>query len=129
MPYIDPARRTPILDGSPPINAGELNFLVTMAIIAHGHGPLPMLREKLKAIARAYLMRDDGLRYQKINDVAGVFYCAGRELRRRVKADTVGIVILLRETMHQIYDDVAAPYEDLKVQENGDIPYDSYPKD
>jgi len=44
-----------------------------------------------------------GLNYQKINDCIGVLECAKLELYRRV----------------------AAPYEDVKIDENGDIDYPS----
>lgn len=49
-------------------------------------------------LARKYI-RDHGLRYEHINAVMGVFAAAGTEFYRRV----------------------AAPYEDTKVAENGDV--------
>lgn len=44
-------------------------------------------------------MHDTGLNYSKINEVMGVFACAQQEFYRRV----------------------AAPYEDTKVEQNGDV--------
>lgn len=49
-------------------------------------------------LARRYI-RTHGLRYEHINAVMGVFAAAGTEFYRRV----------------------AAPYEDTKVAENGDV--------
>ena len=47
----------------------------------------------------AYLDRSGGVRYTRLNEVIGVLECAKLELYRRI----------------------AAPYEDRKIAENGDV--------
>ena len=83
MPYIkeaDKVRFDPIIIGAPiPVNAGELNYLLT------------------QIIKRYY--SDNGGRYQQINDIIGALEGAKLEFYRRV----------------------AAPYEDKKIEENGDV--------
>lgn len=79
MPYIKGSRREAILNGEPPQNCGELNFLFTW-------------------ISLQYLEMQ-GTSYGRINDVLGALEGAKLEMyRRRV-----------------------APYEDLKIEENGDV--------
>ena len=86
MPYIKPedkrkwheAEMSDIID--PIENCGDLNYIFTR-------------------ISQGYLDKDDGLRYQKINDVIGALECCKQELYRRI----------------------AAPYEDMKISENGDV--------
>lgn len=46
-----------------------------------------------------YLQRAGGVRYSRINEVVGTLECAKLELYRRI----------------------AAPYEDVKISENGDV--------
>lgn len=57
-----------------------------------------MLNYEITGLIVSYL-RAHGQRYQTINDVVGVLECAKLELYRRV----------------------AAPYEDQKMTENGDV--------
>lgn len=88
MPYIKNERKEELIDNGYdcggkdyPANAGELNYLFTK-------------------IGIEYL--EQGLNYQRINDVIGALEGAKLELYRRL----------------------AAPYEDTKIEQNGDV----YPK-
>lgn len=78
MPYINQSARLTLLDGHPPLSAGELNYAITTLI-------------------KQYLSL--GVNYAAINEVIGVLECAKLELYRRI----------------------AAPYEDGKCKENGDV--------
>ena len=80
MPYIKQERREAILAGSPPQDAGELNFAIT-------------------TLVDNYLKDKGGIRYSRLNEVVGAMDCAKLELYRRI----------------------AAPYEDKKIEENGDV--------
>lgn len=53
----------------------------------------------ISSIISALIKRNGGPRYSHINDIVGVLECIKLELYRRV----------------------AAPYEDLKAEENGDV--------
>ena len=67
MPYIDTEARKALDSGQKkPVNAGELNYLLTR-------------------IVDEYLV-DRGMRYAHINEVVGVLECAKLELYRRVAA-------------------------------------------
>ncbi len=57
------------------------------------------LNYAISSIISALIERHGGPRYSQINDIVGVLECIKLELYRRV----------------------AAPYEDLKAEENGDV--------
>jgi hypothetical protein len=88
MPYIKPedrAKLAPLVEQlrstitQQKLNAGDLNYLMSI-------------------MAKAYVDAN-GLRYEHLNTVAGVFDSAKAEFQRRV----------------------VAPYEDAKIKENGDV--------
>ena len=79
MPYITEEQRNIVEDTNDPMNAGELNFLLT-------------------SICRDYF-RLRGGRYQQINDVIGAREGCKLEFYRRL----------------------VGPYEDKKIEENGDV--------
>jgi hypothetical protein len=79
MPYIKQYLRDEIENGSIPIDAGQLNYVIT-------------------SLCNLYL-EEIGKTYTSINEVVGVLECAKLELYRRI----------------------AAPYEDEKIKENGDV--------
>ena len=79
MPYIPEINRKSLTNGKfVPVDAGELNFLITY-------------------LCDQYIKSE--LNYSRINEVIGVLECAKLELYRRI----------------------AAPYEDTKILENGDV--------
>ncbi len=67
--------------------------------------------------------------YTTINDIYGAIGCAILEFRRRVRPKTFGfegvarlaIMRAMSKAVDEFYLDVAAPYEDSKIQENGDV--------
>jgi len=81
MPYIHQDDRLLLeLKGpSSATTAGELNFLITALCIEY--------------------LNNNGMNYQRINDIVGALEGAKLEFYRRV----------------------AAPYEDIKIKENGDV--------
>jgi hypothetical protein len=67
MPYIKPDRRSPIRSRvSNPATPGELNYLITDAIVTY--------------------LEDHGLNYTVINDIVGALDAAKAEFNRRVVA-------------------------------------------
>jgi hypothetical protein len=79
MPYIHRHSRERLELGESPLNAGELNYLITLLCIEYGED------------------RPDG--YTTYNEIIGALECAKLEFSRRV----------------------VAPYEDEKIEENGDV--------
>jgi len=117
MPYIEQTRRDAISNGAQPDNAGELNFRLTMILLAADN---PERNDVLKACEQ--YISHKGLRYQFINDVLGACDGAAREIARRTHGHEHK-QRLLRYVAAAIYDAIAGPYEDQKRIENGDIPY------
>jgi hypothetical protein len=64
MPYIKEDRRNKILGGYDPLSEGELNFVITTAILAY--------------------LKDQGLSYKTINAIVGALESAKLEFYRRV---------------------------------------------
>lgn len=85
MPYIRKEAREALdrnaedLVARPAVNAGELNYQITKLISDY--------------------VVENGLNYQRLNDVVGALDGAKAEFQRRV----------------------VAPYEDTKIRENGDV--------
>ena len=114
---------------------GELNYAITMRIIARLRGELTYMGfdQALRNLTLGYLDRV-GMSYTNGNAVMGVLDCAARELRRRTGAaynpnfkgaDISKIERQLKQERKWVYDTLLAPYEDKKIAENGDV----YPKD
>lgn len=108
---------------------GELNYAITVKIIAHLQGVLTLqqLKEAVRELVDGYLGRV-GLSYTNGNAVIGVLTCAARELERRTNPThhpVRRVVIELNWERKRVYDDLLAPYEDQKITENGDV----YPDD
>ncbi|MEE8372803.1 MAG: hypothetical protein V3R87_03595 [Dehalococcoidia bacterium] len=118
---------------------GELNYAITMKIIARLRGELTSMEfdRCLRNLTMSYLDRV-GMSYTNGNAVIGVLDCAAREVRRRaggappLSPDGVVMSPLIAKIERQLraerkwlYDNLLAPYENVKIMENGDV----YPKD
>lgn len=79
MPYVAQEARERLALSISPLNAGELNYILT-------------------CVVNEYLFRK-GKTYQNINDILGA----------------------LEGTKLEFYRRVAAPYEDTKIEANGDV--------
>lgn len=123
MPYIVQERRAIIDAGAVPDNCGELNYAITMTCLRHGHGGMIPLRDKIMFLISAFIATP-GFNYQRINDVLGACDGAARELDRRCRRGSAETQLLIRECAKRFYDAAAAPYEDGKIQANGDLPYE-----
>jgi hypothetical protein len=121
MPYIDQIARTELDSGQrDPRNCGELNYKITMMALKR-----PSLEEFKQSVwnqITAYADPDE-LRYQIINDVIGALIGSAEELNRR-NPQLDRYIQTLRFLARKFYVEVAAPYEDLKMRENGDLPYE-----
>jgi hypothetical protein len=131
MPYVDGNARERLQAGGVPENAGELNYLISLKV-------------------NEYLSQE-GIRYSHINDVVGVLeyikldlYNAtptaaarsrhqGLEELRTIISQLVDDYVrrsedrlteafgVLQCAMFEFYRRVAAPYEDKKIREHGDV--------
>ena len=118
MPYIPQDRRFNLDVGSNPDNPGELNYLLTMTALESELPQKDSLYSSLMAIVRGYV---EGmlLDYSLINEVVGALTCAKLEYCRRKK--TVELDAVFDGVLVDFYLAIAAPYEDKKIKENGDI--------
>lgn len=129
MPYIKPEdyARASTFPGVP----GELNYAITEKMIARLRGNLTFIafHRHLRALVINYFDRV-GMSYTNGNAVMGVLDCAAREMKRRTGraynpnykgADIERIVHQLDLERKWVYDELIAPYEDVKIAENGDV--------
>lgn len=112
-----------------PAVPGELNYAITMKAIAYIRGDIASsdgFAIDATVLCEEYLQRV-GLTYTNGNAVMGVLSCALRELTRRFMEnpevdpliDRIGNEI--RQIEDHVYNDLIAPYEDTKIEENGDV--------
>jgi hypothetical protein len=134
MPYIKKEDRKRLMassgrwNGSRIKTAGELNYLLTKLALSNYWRDADDL---YCAIAfRLDCFFEAGERkYQNHNDVMGAVTGAIFEFNRRFKAthprpnDFEEMATL---ALKNLYDRVTAPYEDLKIQENGDVVDESF---
>lgn len=126
MPYIAKEKRAPLLRGEGyPTNAGELNFVLTSWVLSkRAHNTSLTVSQELYDIASQYLRREP-LSYSRINEVVGALTCAGYEWRRRVGVRRDMLAGVFDRAAELIYEHFAIPYEESKIKENGDLPYDN----
>jgi hypothetical protein len=122
MPYITKDMRAP-LDAHTitPQTAGELNYLVTRTLLTTHNDEVAIF--DLKRIVEDYTSRK-GLNYERLNQVGGVLTMAAAEGRRRLNGkmeETDRITDILSSVFDWFYETYAAPYENVKIKENGDV--------
>lgn len=121
MPYIDPERREYLAENAgDPGTAGELNFCLTWHLL---YSDLTFLPDAIDGEITTY-MSDREMRYDLINEIVGALECCRREWVRRRGNNTHDDLErgdALTDAAARFYRDVAAPYEDTKIQQNGDV--------
>jgi len=118
MPYIksDDDRREKLRAGEPALTAGELNYQIFYNV---KHMINIYDNDSIKRLIRGCVINflGDKPNYQKYNDMTGALIRCAKEIRRRLPLESE---ICLLEIMNS-YDDEIAKYEDLKINENGDV--------
>jgi hypothetical protein len=121
MPYIPESRRKALTNPDELIyNAGELNYVLCRTILE---------KEWCRPDARENIFRNIFDRYWEnnvpsyiiINEIGGAVMNAALEFQRRGKDEYKFGVIQMTEEYYDWYYDVAGPYEDTKISQNGDI--------
>ena len=124
MPYIKQTKRSRLQVQPTEIrDAGELNYMVTKAALRHVNNPdLNKFLQDVRTFVIFYKQSTNLLNYQFSNDVVGALVCAGLELERRLgTSDAELLSIKLLTQAREFYKIYVAPYEDLKIKENGDV--------
>lgn len=120
MPYIKPDRREYLAENAGhPGNEGELNFCLTWHLLHSRIEDLPMA---VQTEIDEYI-KDRDPSYAFYNSIMGALDCCRREYIRRRGVSTREDrqrVDTLHEASDVFYIGYVAPYEDIKIQENGD---------
>ena len=118
MPYIEQDARVLIDNGLLPINVGELNYAITSGILNNNFDV-----EGWLAAINTYLNRLPKIDYAALNGVMGVFHCIAHEMERRKPELAVKTVNFMAKLSDLFYSRFVAPYEGMKMRENGDLPW------
>lgn len=119
MPYIkDKNRREALQNGDIARCAGELNFQC-FYFIKHQINFTKEGMNQLKTFVDNFL----GIKpnYQKYNDMTGALIRCSKEVKRRFTARVKCEYANFLEIIMNSYDSEIAKYEDLKINENGDV--------
>lgn len=127
MPYLKAERKQGLDNGLLPTTTGDLTYVFTRALL--GDPNEASLTEALEAGIDRYFARRQ-INYGLLCDVMGTLTCAGCEYERRSgtlinrpsDADYVRETLTsLRQFIQSFYAHVIAPYEDTKIEQNGDV--------
>lgn len=116
MPYITQTARQQIADGGRVTTPGELNYVITMKLVDNVEPTLDLMRLSISREIDTYVQQH-GLSYDTINGVIGALECARREFKRRKGFN----LEFLSDIADGFYGTIAGPYEDKKIQLNGDV--------
>lgn len=127
MPYIksNDGRRKALQNGETALNAGELNYQIFYYIKHRDHLQYSGLAKapseifdiefnRIKTFVDNFL--GDKPNYQRYNDMTGALLRCYKEVKRRLNETPTELLIIL-----DCYDGEIAKYEDLKINENGDV--------
>lgn len=120
MPYIksDDGRREALQAGDTARTAGELNYQLFHAIKYHScKKPCAELKKELEVFVSQFLGSKPN--YQKYNDMTGALCRCAIEVERRIPTSYLEVECLVE--ILESYNDEIAAYEDLKIEENGDV--------
>ncbi len=123
MPYVKQGDREYLrkylIDGSSvPEDPGPLNFCITTSMINHTFNEDEWFNRLEEYV---YIQ---GKSYTVLNEIMGVLICAWFEVKRRDYPLWTEYSDRLEKLGKRFYDEVIAPYEDIKIKENGDV-YDA----
>lgn len=126
MPYLTQARKDQLAGEALPETPGDLNYLLTLSVIQAIKENVPS-RARLTASRLACSFLDNhGLDYTNCNAIVGAVECCRRELKRRTPTHLTTDVHRavdgqLRSWLDNFYAKTVAPYEDKKIEQNGDV--------
>lgn len=121
MPYLTEERKQYLDTGGKLETPGDLTYSLTRTLLRNDPD---YIRQGLAACVDVYIMDlGHAPRYADYAVILGCLESTRREWLRRVPfAGRRGIgAALIRTFTDEFYRDVVAPYEDTKIQENGDV--------
>lgn len=120
MPYIDERRRYELDHiGRAVISGGELTYLFTRAALDTYDDT--SFSQKIKEAIDRYIPKK-GAKYDQYVIVVGSLHNTAKELQRRNNTSrTWNAIWRLQRYADRYYNEVIVPYEDEKIDQNGDI--------
>lgn len=121
MPYISQSARAAMaIPGSYPRNVGELTYCLTKVLLNRAlSGSIEKVCEALLSEISRYLQHQDNIDFSVLCGIMGALDCTSREYARR--RPHTGRHMGLARVANEFYDETIAFYEDIKMQENGDV--------
>ena len=119
MPYIKKGdgRRETLQKGEPALTAGELNYQIFYYVKHHYISFLDRLKIGNKTLDKFVIQfLGETPNYQRYNDMTGALIRCYKEIKRRLKIDMLYLLDLVDS-----FDNIIAKYEDIKIEENGDV--------
>lgn len=127
MPYIKQEDRERLTangrwNGTQIRTAGELNYLLTIMFLSDYWEDMSTLEHAVLIRIESFFNSSDR-KYQDHNNIIGALECCKKEFKRRFvfHPRIVDVVKVLETSSELFYDYQTAPYEDLKIKENGDV--------
>jgi hypothetical protein len=124
MPYINAydGRRGKLICGEPALSAGELNYQIfyyvkhnyTEQISVNGSVGIKIIKSDIAGFVEQFLGAKPN--YQRYNDMTGALIRCSKEIQRRLGLQTQFLIDIMLS-----YDEQVAKYEDIKIEENGDV--------
>ena len=120
MPYISKSddRREKLRNGEPALSAGELNYQI-FYYVKHADSFLESDISVIKGFVEQFLGAKPN--YQRWNDMTGALIRCSKEIERRIEGINSHYYPGELIEIMKDYDEQIAIYEDLKINENGDV--------
>jgi len=125
MPYIPQSQRE-AMEKDPGLisNPGHLNYKLTKFILAKEFVDMDDLQFNLDHYCQTFFAATTK-NYQASNDIIGALNCCALEFKRRFHdgygRDRKKVLRVLELVASNFYTSTTAPYEDVKIEENGDV--------
>lgn len=120
MPYITQERRADVADPKRPLpTAGDLTYQLYIECLHYHDAPPLLLEVALEDAIGRYMPRR--IRYENYAIVLGCLDSCARELARRRSQQSIFARHTIKVFTEAYYRDEVAPYEDTKIEQNGDV--------
>lgn len=121
MPYVTEARKAELdRRKAEAVTAGDLTYLLYKACIDDPFG-WSTLKGRFDRAIDMYMPKKSEPRYENYCTVLGSFDSTRRELKRRNAQGSQSARHTIDIYVDDYYHEIVAPYEDKKIEENGDV--------
>lgn len=126
MPYLTQERKDQLAGGAVPETAGDLNYLLTTQLLQAIRADTAWSARRAANDLACGFIDNHGLSYTTCNTIVGAVECCRRELKRRTPTHLKvpihqAVDLELRNWLDDFYEGTIGPYEDEKIEQNGDV--------